>query len=289
MEISHGSISQAVHDYLVKNHGESHNKRHRGVFFSQSFKKIFEYVDPDDVIQIVGRRQIKNKSESFPSLLAGGVGSYTRCEEQIKVAYTLDYNRQDHGPFDSDGVMDDIGRKDLTDLPIERLVIRFNNDRLYNELRALFEDLFGFVTSDFQQPFYCVMKSRAVKTKRRRERLKEVHPEWYFHKDDSGEHETLNWKHRTLDLVELWSHYAWVDAQEPVITHKDPDTGEKVHLAQRELEDLAFNHVGTDEPVFGVVNSTLAIGCWQSMFNSHMVDRKGWRWEEDQQGWVKAE
>lgn len=283
------SVSDAIHEYLIENEGESPKVRNRGIFYSQSFKKLFEFVDPDDVVQIQARRQIKNKSESFPSLMSGDVGEYTRSEEQIKVSYSLDYDKAEHGKFDYQGVLDDIERKELTDLPVERVVIQKDHSILFEELSKMFDrvDEIGFVPNEFREPFYFVMESRSAGLKRQKEQVRRNHPEWYFTYDESGEHDRLGWKLRTLDLVEIWSHNAWTESGN-IVASCPTESGDREDLTQQGLEDLAFNHIGSSRPVFGAVNSKIVISRWKTLFDTNMTGIKSWQWDSDGQ-WARTE
>lgn len=278
MSVQVEDIPELVHETLVDKYGESQETRSRGYFYSQSLKKLLNYVEPENVHALHAKRQVKNKSESFPSLSAGNVGDYTRSEEQIKVSYEVDYERAKHGTFDWDTILSDIKQKDLEDLPVERFVFAAENDDLHEHLLELLEDTIGFAQpGQFEQPFFFEMESRSAGLAAVKDKVKREHPTWYFRGDpDNPDKTPLGWKHRTMDLVGVWSKNAWMESDNVVATQSRGSA--RKQLTMKDIEELVFNYVGTDEPQFGAVNSKLVINKWATTFGNSVTGIKSWEW-----------
>lgn len=277
MSVQVTDISGLVHEYLVDEYGESQQQRARGYFKSQSFKELIEFLDDEQIIAMKASRHVKNKSESYPSLSQGQVGDYTKTEEELKVAFNLDYERKKHGQFDSSAVMDTVKEKDLEDLPVDRLVFRVEESDLYDRIKDLLINTIGLPDkNEFTEPLYFEMESRQADTKHLKRQVKDYHDSHYF--VQSG----LGWHYRTMDLMAIWSHNAYTKSKNVLFT--DPNAGRKLNM--RDVENLAFNQYDSDSPKYGAVNSKLVINQWRSIFGRGRTDMRLWEWDSTEE-WVR--
>jgi hypothetical protein len=274
-----GEVSTRVYDALCDSYGESQQRRYRGCFVSQSLREVMAFLDAEQIIEVVASR---NPTETGRTVaLPESFGHFTDETARYSTAVSQKYDRHPHQAYpwaDIREWLDD--REEIHDLAVSRLVFRMDHDALRDHLYKLLNTAVGFTDDPgFKIPFYVVMESRKADEPKLRRAVKDYHSDRYFTTGETADGERgLGWNKRTLDLAALWSHRAFTKSGGPVLGR----------LSMYELEDMAFNHVGTSRPEYGVIHSKLAINRWASEFSSGTTDTKAWDWE-DRAGWVRAD
>lgn len=274
-------IPRRIRDTLVEEYGDSQDRCVRGYVPTQSVMKLMDYLDPGNIQQVRGRRVVKDASETF-GMVQQDLPPYIDGEEQIRREAVIDYDRAKHDGFEWGRVRDFLTDTELTDIAINKLVIRMENEGLRDHLFGLLTKGINYSESykeEFTDPFYFVMESRAAEQDKDYRNIKDAH--------DSGYLEELGWKYRCLDLMAIWSHYGWVKSGNEPMTYRDGN-GETVGMTQHEVEELSFNRRESNQPVYGAVNSPLVVNRWQTPFGSALTDMRHFEWRE-QEGWVRAQ
>lgn len=263
-------IPQRVKDTLVTEYGDAQDRCVRGYVPSQSIQKVMEFLDPGEIQAIKGRRKVKDQTESF-GMVGFDLPPYIEAEEQLKREVILDYDRAKHDEFDWGRLVDFLVDTDLEDIAIRKLVIRMENQELRDHLFDLLQKSINYppsYKSEFTDPFYFVMESRAPKLNKEYRNVKDAH--------DSGYLKHLGWNPRCLDLMGIWSHYGWTKSG-----------NQPMGVTQHEVEEYAFNQRENDRPVFGAVNSKLVVNRWRTPFGRGLTDMRHFEWGE-QTGWEQV-
>lgn len=265
-------IPERIHTALIDEFGESQRHCKRGYVPSQSLKKIMQFLNAEQIQILQAKRLVKDKSESFaaPSF---DLPQYVDTEEQLKRRFRINYNRAESGRFDWPAIQDFIIDAELQDVPISKLVFTMKNTELRDQLFDVLQSGINYPASyksELADKFYFVMESKQPRGPDYN-RIKEAH--------GRDKLEELGWKPRTLDLMAIWSHYAWV---------KSGNTPFRNGITQRDVEEFAFNQRETNKPVFGAVNSKLVINKWRQPFGRGLTAMKPY--EFDEQGeWVRPD
>lgn len=278
-DVEMSDLPERTQEHLRREYGVSQDRRVCGYFHSQSLRKILQHINAEDIIEVVGRRRVTSTSNELPNLGRGGYLDYTTLTDKRKLAVDLAYDRTECGRvFDAEGILELLDEEgSLYDIPVQKLVFRFENDQLHDQLTELLCDVANYDSLGvFEQPFHAVMHGRAPGTRGAERQVRDYHNPRYFEKDGDG----LGWQVRTLDLTAIWSLNAWT-CREVIGTDND----EKVTL--HDLEDHAINHVADETPVFGAINTKLLVNKWRQKFSRGVTDTKSWEWDETG-GWVRV-
>lgn len=278
--ITRGEIPGRVNDILVNEFSDEQEARVRGYFVSQSLRKIMEFLDPDDIHSLTAKRRVNKSTDTIP--LDGEFAEYTTVEASNTVHTQTAYRRDaHHTTFDWQGLEAWLDKQpDVHDLCISELVIRIENEALREHLYTVLNHATGFKDKgEFLPPFFAVMRSQKPGEPAARRAVKEYHEPYYFKpaEQTDGDRRGMNWRVRTLDLMALWSLRAWTDSGNMPL----------YNLTMHDIEDLAINHVGSQTPEYGAINSKLVINKWRSKFSDGTSDFKRWEWIE-QEGWVQV-
>jgi len=285
-------LPETAHETMVDLHGESQKDRVVGYAVTQSLKRVMEHVDPDDIIEVKGRRKVNERTADITDLNFGAGREWITHQEKRRDVVRLNYERGAEGVFPWDDIVagiDSIGG--VTDMPIRRLAVQFEDDLLHEHLwehvQSTLKTHFGSKLHDanaFSQPFIAVLQSRSPPTRHVRQLVEDAHPERYWLNGDMTDTEGrrgLGWSPRTLDLTALWSRRAFRNAGDDVATTADGA------VTMRDIEEAVINRVSDDDPVYGAVNSKLAVNKWRSAFSNQLTDMKRYQWQETE-GWVVA-
>lgn len=269
--INPDDIPGLVKETLVDEFGDSQDRCVRGYVPSQSIQKVMEYLGPEHIQQVHGKRLVKDTTESFKRP-GYDLPEYIDLEEQLKRQLRIRFDRAESGEFDWDIVQDFLIDSDLKDIAVSKLVIRMENPDLRDHLFTLLQKSIDYpegYRKEFIDPFFFVMESRAPEIDKDYRNVEKAHDQSYL--------KELGWSPRCLDLLSIWSYRAWVNS------------GNKpMGVTQREVEELAFNQRESNEPVFGAVNSMLVVNRWRSPFGRGMTDLRYYDWTE-QKGWERTE
>ena len=288
------SLGEVAYDTLTDLHANQ-DERVIGYYKSQSLRHLLRHlnIDDDAIIQIQGTRRVNETTHTIPFFGYSSIQSYLDPKEIRREIVPLDFDKVTDGRFSSDDILGWLGEdanEEIYDLPIDKLVFRFENDQLHEHIWEFIQETldtyYGGRLQDrgeFQQPFYAVMEARNPGHSRVRRTVRDFHPERYFLRGDnttsSGER-GLGQQLRTMDLVAIWSHRAFTHSDNVVAT----ENGENVTI--RDIEDRVVNHVSQDTPEYGAINSKLLVNRFNSAFYQG-VDRKSFDWEE-REGWVQT-
>lgn len=287
------SLGEVAYDTLTDQHSNQ-EQRVIGYYKSQSVRHLLRdmNIENDAIIKLRGTRRVNETVHDMPSLGYSSIESYLEPAEIRREIVELDFDKVTDGEFSSDDVLgwlDSVGR-DIYDIPIKKLVFKFESDQLYEHLwefiQETLEAYYGSRLKDkgeFQQPFYAVMEASAPGHQRVREEVADFHPDRYFLRGDKT---TVDGKRglgqqlRTMDLAAIWSHQAYTHSNNIVATER----GDK--LTMRDIEDRVVNHVSQAMPEYGAINSKLLVNYFRAAFHQG-VDRKTFGWEE-REGWVQT-
>lgn len=260
-------VPDLVRDALVKKFGESQRKRVKGYAKTQSLKELFKYLDPDDVIQLKARRTVRDDNASFSHLSLPSVGQYIDMEEQLSRQVVIDFDRLKHGAFKWASVESLIDKEDFEDMAVERVVYRFENHDLYDLLLGLLDESVDYSSGGstfFNQPFHAELSTTAPGTDEAGDAVRSY--------NDPSLFTDLGFNVRTLDLDAIWSLDAWKGSGGGVMGKG---------TSQRQMEELAFNNVESDAPMYGAINSTVAVNEWRKSLNPGVTGAKEFEWTED--------
>jgi hypothetical protein len=226
-------------------------------------------VPAEDIIQVEGGRRVNDTTNHIPWLHSRGVSQYVDAKETRREVVNISYDRKLHGTFNWDAIetwLDQPQSEDIYDIPITRLVFRFENDSLHENLweliQAVYEEWREVRITDkneFRQPFYAVMESRAPGSEYARKAVESFHDKRYFlggDQTDQDGNRGLGQKFRTMDLTAIWSHRAFIDSKNLI----DPSS----RVTLKDLEEWVINHVKTDAEVYGAINSKLLVNKFRS-------------------------
>jgi hypothetical protein len=269
-------VPKRVYEALIDEFGDSQDRRMRGYVPSQSIQKLMGYLEPHQVQRVKAVRRVKDKSESF-GMVGYDLPNYVEAEEQLKRELILDYDRAKHKEFDWERLQEFLVESELKDIAVRKLVVRMENEQLRDHLFKLLQSGLNYPSSyksEFTDPFYFVMKSKPAELDKDYRKIKDEHEDGYL--------KELGWQQRCLDLMGIWSHKAWTKSG------CSPMADESGKVTQRDIEELAFNRLEDDEPVFGAVNSPLVINRWRTPFGRGTTDMRHFEWQE-QNGWVRVD
>lgn len=262
-------IPERIQSALVDEHGESQDSCVRGYVPSQSLSWLMEFLNDDQIQRVVARRTVKDNTESF-GVFTSSLPDHLDAEEQLKREVVVDYDRSKHYDFEWGPISDFLAESGIDDLAVNTLIFRMDHKTLRDQLFEVLQTGIDFppsYKSEFEDPFYFVMESRAPQTSKDYDMVEKVH--------DDGELKKLGWNPRTLDLMSVWSHHAFLNS------------GNKpMGITQYELEEYAFNQRESDSPVFGAVNSMLVVNKWRQAFSRGKTELRHFDWKE-REGWVR--
>lgn len=287
------AVGEIAYDVLT-NQFSGQTDRIVGYYSSQSLRHLMRDLDVDDrdIIQIEGGRRVNETTNDIPWLEARGVSQYVDAKEVRRETVNLNFDRKTDGTFNWDAIetwLDKPANAEIYDIPITRLVFRFENDALHENLWEFIQEVYEewkdvklVDKNEFRQPFYAVMESRAPGSQKAHDAVETFHPKRYFlgggQTDQDGER-GLGQKFRTMDLAAIWSHQSFIDSKNLI----HPSAG----VTMRDMEEWVINHVKTDAEVYGAINSKLLVNKFRSALHQG-VGRKRFEWEE-QEGWVQRE
>lgn len=289
---SFNGLSETAHETIVDLHGESQQDRVIGYLSTQSLRTVMEQLDSADVIEAKGRRRVRASKSDVSAHTFTDAEPFVTHYEQTREEVQLNFERDRRGQFPWESIkqgLDESG--DLYDIPLCRLAFKFTDDRLYEHLWEHIQETLanhGLTrlsdSSVFSQPFVAVMESSPVETRAVRDSVKRTHDERYWldgdQTDDDGRR-GLGWTPRTLDLTAIWTRRSYSDARQKIGRTADGA------VTLRDVEEAIFNRVADDEPVYGAVNSKLAVNKWRSALDRQLTDMKRYEWRQTR-GWVPA-
>jgi hypothetical protein len=263
-------IPERIQNALVDEYGESQDSCVRGYVPSQSLQWLMDFLDDDQIQRLTARRTVKDDTESF-GIFSHSLPDHLDAEEQLKREVVVDYDRSKHYEFEWEPIQDFLVDSGIDDLAVSKLIFRMEHDQLRDQLFDVLQNGINYPSSyksEFTDPFYFVMESRAPQTSKDYDMVDKVH--------DDGELKELGWNPRTLDLMSIWSHHAFTDS-----------SNKPMGVTQYEIEEYAFNQRESDQPVFGAVNSMLAVNKWRQAFSRGKTELRHFDWEE-REGWVRS-
>lgn len=286
-------LAETAHETIVDLHGESQRDRVVGYLNTQALCQIMEYLDPEDIIEVKGRRRVNETATDITKLEFSGAEEWVTLSEKRREILSLTYERDARGPLPWDEIQEGITNSELLgDIPIDRLAFKFEDSQLQEHLWEHIQETLsnhpaGAALQDpgaFKQPFIAVMESSPPGTDAAKRDVEDDHPGRYWlagDKTDENGRRGLGWRPRTLDLTAIWSRRSYRRANDTVAR----SSAGKVTL--REVEEAVFNRVREDEPVYGAVNSKLAVNKWRSALTRGCTGMKAYQWLQTE-GWVLA-
>jgi hypothetical protein len=292
-------LGEVAYDTLTDLHADQ-DERVTGFYKSQSLRHLLRHLTIDDeaIIKLQGGRRVNETSHDIPFFGYSGIQSYLDPVEIRREIVELDFDKVTEGEFSSDGILgwlDEDENEEIYDLPIDRLVFRYEDDQLYEHLWEFIQETldayYGARLQDqgeFQQPFYVVMEANDPGHPRIRRMVEDFHPERYFLRGDNTDldgNRGLGQQFRTMDLTAIWSHRAYTHSDNVIATETN-EHGDQVEVTIRDIENRVVNHISQDTPEYGAINSRLLANHFRRAFHQG-IDRKSFDWEE-QEGWVQT-
>lgn len=292
------ALTDLAHEALIEEYGQSQDRRYVGYFKSQSLKRVLAKLDsPERVQEVAGKRRANQTTrdadagrESLPYLDARDIQ-----RDEWRVAY----NRAHHPTLDWETLSDRLtANRAVWDIPVERLVVRLDDEDLHEHWRSFIETASarhpdlpedGIQTNWIEPPFFAVMETARPGSEGCERAVRDYHDdEQYYFMPRSRADEThagMGWNPRTLDLVAMWSHRAFVDTKDVLATRRSEDGTEKI--TPRVIEDEFINFRETDVRRVGGVNSPLFVNKWRRAFSRGSTDQKAYNWLDSGE-WVQA-
>lgn len=279
-DITREEVPGRVHQALMDEFGDGQKQRVQGAFISTSLRKVMEFLDPESIHSVKIERETTQKKTDIP--IPESFDPFTKVNETRRLELRQRYDKkEDYHDYPWKDIREWLDETpEIHDLSISELVFKIENDDLRDQLLRVLQKAIGFSDSgEFESPFFAVMKSCPPGDPSTRRAIRDYHEDYYFQSTDQTDGDMgMNWPIRSLDLVGLWSHRAWADSS------NQPFYG----MTMRDVENLAINHIGSDAPEYGAINSKLVVNRWRSHFSRGTTQFKAWVWVEDQKGWKRV-
>jgi len=285
-------LSETAHQTIVDIHGESQQDRVVGYLATQSLRKVMEFLEPEQIIKAKGKRRIYDRKNEVSNVTFPGAEEFVNDYEKHRQVVQLDFERDRRGVFPWKAIYDGLeDNDDLEDIPLRTLAIQFEDDQLHQHLWEHIQETLKNQGVDplhdsnaFKQPFIAELSTTAVPNDAVERSVRGNHDVRYWMNGDETDedgHRGLGWSPRTLDLEAIWSRVAWGDSKR-VVTRSGTSK-----YSMRDIEEAVFNRVHDDKPIYGVVNSKLAVNKWRSVFSRGVSDMKRYEWRKTE-GWALA-
>jgi len=256
-------IPRLTFDTLCHAFQQNPEKKFHSFVVTQSLRKLMDYLDPNDVIEIVASGQQIDEQQSFndespPGKAASCVTNY----ERFTSGGRLKYRKSKHGGFPWEDIKTWLDYETtVDDLAVREIVVMVRDEELQRHARNVMDEAFGLNDLQYlQSPFFFKMRSRDTKGSYERQLVKD-------HNDDAF----LKSKgYRVLENQKVYS----LRAQQK---RGDVPFG----VPPRELEDLAFNFSKQNKQSYGILYSLLFINRWATAFSQSIAETNPASWDED--------
>lgn len=263
-------VPQLVFNALVDEYGESQEEKYKGFVATQSLRKLLDYLDSDQLIEVRATAEVQDADETFKG--PAPPGSARHCietQERLTTSVELKYDRGKHGQFPREDIMEFLGLETspMDDLAVRRATIRVSSEDLQSHLRTLLSEAIGVHDTKYlQSPFFFTARSQTA-TGRERDIVKK-HNEKEFLKRVG---------YRVLRLKNMYSLRAMQGKADPVMGQTPAD-----------LEDMAFNHSDQETQSFGALYSNLLVNKFRQAFSRSIGEKTRLRWTDSGQ-WKRAD
>lgn len=255
------------------------SRRFKPYSFTMGLRKTMEYVEPEEIQELVANRNFGLYVEMIPGVSESVVSDYVEGKNTHGRDFEVDYDRTHNGPFSWSDVKGLLGKQSTVyDVPVRHLVIRFDDEEFVDDWASYIEnaiDATEVLTDWIETPFYAVLKSSSPGESDALNGIHRLHEDFYYDPEAEQEKEGLPCPPVTLDLEAIWSHRAFVRDDEPVQTNW---VGDK-DWTPRMIEHALMNFFAPDSQYSGrLFNSSLA-GDWRGLFALEATDTKVYQWE----------
>lgn len=260
-------------------------RRFKPYSFTMGLRKAMKYIEPEDIQELKADRDFGLHAELISEVSSSKVSKYVEGKDTHGRSFEIDYDRAEHGPFDWSEVQDLLGRPStLHDVPVRRLVLRFDDDEFESEWISYIEeaiDVTDTPTDWIQPPFFAVLESAKPGESDAREGLRRMHEEFYFKPEAKATRgdEGFPWNPVTLDLEAIWSYNAFIRDDEPIMTNWAGDED----WTARKLEQVLMNYFNPRNRYSGRIYNSAFTNSWRQQFSLEATSTKVFQWQEDEE------
>ncbi|WP_229111088.1 hypothetical protein [Halapricum desulfuricans] len=292
-DVPYKALKPLVTDkFIDKRQKKENTKRYVPYSFTQGLRKAMAHLNADNIQQLDANRSFNTERESIDSILSSDVSDIMEGDVVKRKQFELEFDRAEDGDFPWLDIQSVLGQSSTVyDLPVRRLVVRFEDDEFENEWRdAIREalDMNNPPLSWIESPFYAVLESSDPGEGDARDRVREVHEDFYFKPmfEAEADYEGMDWPIRTLDLQSVWSYQAFINRAQAIHTVRKDDR--QYDWTPRKLEKYIMNYFQPSEDYTGVIRSSDFAGLWRRVYSRDITSTKVFEWEEDEE-WVQTE
>lgn len=249
---------------------------------------------PDGIQELNAKRQKMGDETDVSSVAQSSVSDIMEAVELEGVRVTVDYDRaqQQGNPFPWRGIQLLLDQPaTVYDLPIQRLVVRFEDEGFSQIWKDKIEDAIddpNFPTDWVENPFYAILKS-GYPDNDARQKVKNDHEERYFmpssNRTSNGQR-GLGWTPRILDLDSIWSHKGWAERSDPQLEAWSNRQSGGNWTAYR-LEQRLMNFFEVEEQYTGMIRDSSLMNKWRNVIsggNNHdYTSFKTFEWNDEEE------
>lgn len=291
-ELPEAPVRSIVADEFFESQMDTSTERYIAYSFTQGLRKAMAHLNTDNIQEITATRSFNSSRDNLSAVSGSSVSSIMSGERIQRKQFELDFDRGESGEFPWPELRSVLAQPStIYDLPIRRIVVRFNNEEFLDEwksrLRSAIE-IEGFPTNWIEPPFFAVLESKEPGNSDARDRLRDLHEDFYykpkFQVDE--DYEGMDWPLRTLDLISLWSYQAFVNRPEPIFTYRETDRD--FDFTPRRIERYIMNYFHPEENYTGMIRNSDFAGLWRRVYSRDLTSTKRFAWEQEQE-WVQIE
>lgn len=285
------ALEDLVTDEFFDQQNDTETRRFVPYSFTQGLRKAMAHIDPEDIQELEANRSFNTDREKIDAVVSSPISDIFDGEFLTRKQFDLDFDKAEGDIFPWADVQDILGSKTVYDLPVRHLVVQFEHEEFEQEWQETIESAIDqdvVPTSWVDSQFYAVLESAKPEDSDARENVRDHHEEFYFKPkfESEEDYEGMDWQVRTLDLQSVWSHQAFVNRSEPLLTQHFGDR--QLDWTARRLERFIMNYFAPDENYTGVLRNNEFASLWRRVYSRDVTSIKRFEWEEGEE-WVLTE
>lgn len=278
-------------DFYDKQSETSGARKYVAYSFTQGLRKAMGHLNPDEIQELDADRSFNTGREDLSAVTGSSVSDIMTGQEIHRNQFELAFNRGDYGTFPWTGIQSVLGPSTIYDLPVRRLVVRFDNEEFEQEWKKAIKEALDISDPPLEwiePPFFALLASAEPGDSDARENVRNLHEDFYYKPMFEAEesYQGMDWSIRSLDLEAVWSYQGFVNRPEPIFTTHHGDR--QYDWTPRQLEKYIVNFFDPNRNYTGVLRNDEFATLWRRTYSLNVTSEKVFAWEEDEE-WVQTD